>query len=601
MLLKENFSKIKYNLKRYGMFFTLKKIGKRVFRLPDKRKSNIEIYKQWIIENETDINKTEKLSYEPKISVVVPMYNTDEKFFKELIDCMKNQTYSKWELCLADGSSDENDSLKEYFKGEKRVKYKFLGKNNGISGNTNEAIAMATGKYIGFLDHDDLLAKNALYEIVRELNKDKKLEFIYTDEDKIDQNGERFEPHFKPDFSPETLECNNYITHFVVIKKELQKKIGLLDSRFNGAQDFDFVLRATENTTKIKHIPKILYHWRVHRDSTANVADSKPYAYESGLRASQAHLMRTGKKGLVDDGHDVPGIYKIYYEITGNPKVSILIPSKDNKLFLKTCINSIINKTDYQNYEIVIIENGSKKKETFKYYDSLSHNPKIKILKYESDDKEFNYSKLINFGVKNVDGEFVLQLNNDTRIINKDWLELLIGYAQNKEIGAVGGRLYYIDKSIQHAGIIVGLSGIAGNMLVKLPYGKHAYFGQESATRNVSAVTGACLFARRELYKEVGFMDEKDFKVAFNDVDFCLKLIKKGYRIVYNPYVELFHYESKTRGYELSEEKKKRFENECNIFKEKWGEYVDPYYNINFSLDSCNYDIKIKGENNVRK
>ncbi len=596
MGIKDNFIKIKYHLNRYGLRFTLKKIGKRIFKIGNNRKSNIAIYNQWISENENNEEKVESFSYEPKISVVVPMYNTNEKFFKELIDCMENQTYKNWELCLADGSSKENENLKQYFKDDKKIKYNFLGKNYGISGNTNSAMIMASGEYIGFLDHDDLLAQNALYEVVKELNQDREIELIYTDEDKIDQNGERFEPHFKPDYSPETLECNNYITHFVVIKKELQKKIGVLDTRFNGAQDFDFVLRAAENTDKIKHISKILYHWRVHRDSTANVADTKPYAYESGLRAVETHLMRTGKKAIVEFGQDIPGIYKIKYEVIGNPKVSILIPNKDNCRLLKNCIDSIFKVTGYLNYEIVIIENSSEKKETFDYYNSLSENPKVKILKYEDENKEFNYSKLINYGVKNVDGEYVLQLNNDTKIIQKDWLELLIGYAQNKEIGAVGGRLYYADKSIQHAGIIVGLSGIAGNMLVNLPYGKHAYFGQESATRNVSAVTGACLFARREVYEKVGYMDEENFKVAFNDVDFCLKLIKDGYRIVYNPYVELFHYESKSRGYEITEKQRERFNLECEKFKTKWGNYKDPYYNENFSLDSCNYDIKVRGE-----
>lgn len=500
--MKNSISKIKYNLKRYGFFFTLKKIFKKVFRIKENRKSDIEIYNEWIKENEQNINKTKKLSYNPKISIVVPVYNTDINFFKELISSVEKQTYSNWELCLADGSAKESEDVKNLVKDNSKIKYKFLGQNKGISGNTNEAISLATGDYIGFLDHDDTLSVNALYEIAKAINDDKEIEILYTDEDKIDQTGERFEPHFKPDFSPETLECNNYITHFVVIKKELQEKIGLIDPRFNGAQDFDYILRATENSNKIKHISKILYHWRVHRDSTANVADSKPYAYESGLRAVEAHLMRTGKKGIVEFGQDIPGIYKIKYSILGNPKVSILIPNKDNYKLLKKCIESILT-TEYQNYEIVIIENNSTKKETFNYYDSLSQNPKIKLLKYENEDKEFNYSKLINYGVKNTTGDFILQLNNDTKVINKDWLELLIGYAQNKEIGVVGGRLYYEDKSIQHAGIVVGLSGIAGNMLVNLSFGKRAYFGQESATRNVSAITGACLMARREIYEEV--------------------------------------------------------------------------------------------------
>lgn len=376
------------------------------------------------------------------------------------------------------------------------------------------------------------------------------------------------------------------------------KEFGKLSSEFNGAQDFDFVLRATNEAKEVLHISKILYHWRVHRNSTANVADAKPYAYEAGQRAVDAHIKRIGKKAVVENGQDVPGIYKIKYEIEGNPKVSILIPNKDNIDLLKNCIDSILKLTTYKNYEIVIIENNSEKKETFDYYNELEKNENIKILNFNknNDIKEFNYSKLINFGVKNVDGEFILQLNNDTKVLTSDWLELMVGYAQNKEIGVVGARLYYEDKTIQHAGIIVGLSGIAGNSLVNLPYGKHAYFGREAATRNVAAVTGACLLCRKELYEEVGFMDEEKFKVAFNDVDFCLKLLDKGYRNIYNPYVELIHYESKTRGYEYSEEKEERFNKEAENFKSKWKKYIDkdPYYNINFTRNTCNYDINIE-------
>ena len=434
-----------------------------------------------------------------------------------------------------------------------------------------------------------------MFEVVRAINENKNADFIYSDEDKIDENNERFEPYFKPDFSPETLECNNYITHFVVVKKDLLNEVGCLDSAFNGAQDFDFVLRATSKAKNVVHISKILYHWRVHRQSTAEVADAKPYAFEAGIKVVEKYLERTGKEGTVENGQDVPGIYKINYKVIGNPKVSILIPNKDNSKLLKDAINSIIENTTYNNYEIVVIENGSTEKETLKYYDELKDKPKVKILRID-ENGEFNYSRLINLGVKNVDGDFVLQLNNDTKILTKNWLEMMIGYSQQKEIGAVGGRLYYEDKTIQHAGIIVGLSGIAGNMLVNLPYGEKAYFGRESATRNVAAVTGACLLCRRELYEEVGYMDEEQFKVAFNDVDFCLKLLEKGYRNVYIPYVELYHYESKTRGYEYSKEKEERFNRESENFKNKWKNLLDkgdPYYNINFTRDTCNFDIKI--------
>ncbi len=606
MSLKNNFNKITYYFRRYGFWKTLNKVFRRIFHIKENRKSNQEEYKIWMSKNELsdeEIEKQRNFKFEknPKISIVVPMYNTDEVFLKELIESLKEQTYGNFELCLADGSQEENSNLKQYINDE-RIKYKFLASNKGISENTNEAIKIATGEYIGFLDHDDLLSKDALFEIVKVINENNKVDFIYSDEDKIDENYERFEPYFKPDFSPETLECNNYITHFVVVKKELIENVGLLDSRFNGAQDFDFVLRATEKAKNIVHIPKILYHWRVHKSSTANVADSKPYAYEAGVRVVEEHLKRVGKKGNVEFGQEVPGIYKIEYDVKGSPKVSILIPNKDHIELLKQCVNSILKLTTYDNYEIVIIENNSEKEETFKYYTEISKNEKVRVIDYtkslkKSDSKEFNYSKIINFGVKKVNGDFVLQLNNDTKLLTPNWLELFIGYAQQKDIGAVGARLYYEDKTLQHAGIIVGLSGIAGNALVNLPYGKHAYFGREAATRNVSAVTGACLFSRRELYKEIGFMDEEKFEVAFNDVDFCLKLLQKGYRIVYNPYIELMHYESKSRGYEYSKKQQERFEKESNNFKEKWKDFLenkDPYYNKNFTLKTCNYDIDIE-------
>ena len=598
-MIKQKISRIIYNLKRYGILRTIKKIISRVFKLNKKdSKSQSEIYKNWILHNEPDefeLDKQQKtkFDYNPKISIVVPMYNTNEEFFKDLLNSLYSQSYKNWELCLADGSEKQNEMIQGLIMNHKEIKYKFLNENKGISENTNRAIEMADGDYIVFLDHDDCLAPFAIYEIVDCLNKNPETEFIYSDEDKIDENGERFDPYFKPDYSPETLECNNYITHLVAVKKELVEKIGKLDNRFDGAQDFDFVLRATERTKNIVHIPKVLYHWRAHRNSTANVADAKNYAYEAGKRVVEEHLKRVDKQGIVENPGEVPGIYKIKFAVSGNPKVSILIPNKDNYKVLEKCIKSILKLTTYENYEILIIENNSDNQETFKYYEKIKQNPKIKVLEYP--EKGFNYSKIINFGVRNADADFILQLNNDTKILTSDWLELFIGYAQNKEMGAVGARLYYPDKSIQHAGIACGIAGIAGNLLVNLPYGAHGYFGREAATRNVSAVTGACLFSRREIYEEVDFMDEELFKVAFNDVDFCLKILEKGYRIVYNPYIELIHYESKTRGYENTPEKRARFENEANNFKEKWKYFLekgDPYYSKNFSLENSNFTIR---------
>jgi len=617
MDVKNNFKKLKYHFKRYGFIETIKKVFKRIFHIKENKMTNQEQYEIWMKNNlplDIDFEFQEKAKFrnKPKISIVVPMYNTNENFFKELIECLINQTYSNWELLLADGSENKNENLKQYYESDERIKYKFLNCNEGIAENTNAALKMVTGDFVAFLDHDDLLSRDALYEVVNVINKNKEVDFIYTDEDKIDEDGERFEPYFKPEYSPETLECNNYITHLVVLKKDIIDKIGFLNSKFNGAQDFDYVLRASEEAKQIIHIPKILYHWRAHRNSTADTADAKPYAYKAGLEVIEDHLKRVGKSGIVEYGQDVPGIYKIKYEIFDNPKVSIVIPNKDHIDLLKTCINSIVKLTTYSNYEIIIIENNSEKNETFEYYKKIVKNKNIKVLNYNENtvlnsygvqdvtckntnlEKEFNYSSLINFGVRNASGEYILQLNNDTKLLTGDWLETFIGYAQNKEIGAIGARLYFSDKSIQHAGIIVGIAGIAGNALVNLPYGKHAYFGREAATRNTSAVTGACLFCRKELYEEVGFMDEEKFKVAFNDVDFCLKLMEKGYRNLYNPYVELIHFESKTRGYEITEEQQERFNNEANNFKKKWKKFLDkgdPYYNKNFTRKSCNFDI----------
>lgn len=602
MKIKNMVSILKIYLKQYGIIKTLQKIfkvlynrilGRNMYASKNKR------YKIWIENNEPTFEeleeqKKEKFKIEPKISLVVPMYNTPVKYFKELVESLINQTYENWELCLADGSVEKNELLQEVINKDNRIKYKFLNENKGISGNTNSAIQMATGDYIALLDHDDLIPVFCLYELVKTINKNPEVEFIYTDEDKITgDDNKRYDPHFKPDFSIDTLRSNNYITHLAVFKKELMNKLEGFRDEYNGAQDFDIILRMAENTNKIVHIPKILYHWRVHQDSTAMISAAKPYAYEAGKRAVEDHLKRQNLKARVTHGGDMHGVYQVEYEVEGNPKVSILIPNKDSVKLLKNCINSILKLTTYSNYEIVIIENNSEKKETFEYYNEIKKLEKIKILKYP--EKGFNYSKIINYGVKNCDGDFTVQLNSDTKLLTPNWLEKFIGFAQRKDIGAVGARLYYKDKSIQHAGISIGICGLAANLFVNTPKGVHAYLGRECTTRNVSAVTGACLFSRKSIYEEVGYMDEEKFAVAFNDVDFCLKLREKGYLIVYNPYIEFIHYESKTRGYEVTPEKKARFEKESNNFKNKWKEQLketDPYSNINFSKDNANCTIR---------
>lgn len=591
---------IELNLKQKGFKYTIKKAIKFIAN-KILRKDNTHSYNIWIKNNEPTTNELEeqrkaKFEIEPKFSLIVPMYNTPENYFEELVNCLINQTYKNWELCLADGSKEENKKICEIVKKDDRIKYKFLNENKGIAGNTNAALEMATGDYIVLVDHDDLIPLFCLYELTKAINENPEVEFIYTDEDKIrGEDNKRYDPHFKPDFAIDTLRSNNYITHLSVFKKELMSKIEGFRDKYDGAQDYDIILRAIENTNKILHIPKVLYHWRVHQNSTAMISDAKPYAYEAGIRAISDHLERQGLHAKVTHGGDMHGVYQVEYEVEGNPKVSILIPNKDSVKLLKNCINSILNLTTYKNYEIIIIENNSEKEETFRYYKELEKIEKIIIINYP--EKGFNYSKIINYGVKNCDGEYVVQLNSDTKLMTPNWLEKFIGYGQRKDIGAVGARLYYKDKSIQHAGISVGIQGLAANLFVNTPKGVHAYFGRECTTRNVSAVTGACLFSKRSIYEEVGYMDEERFSVAFNDVDFCLKIRSKGYLIVYNPYIEFIHYESKTRGYENTPQKKARFEKESNNFKNKWGKVLkheDPYYNINFSKDIANCSIKVE-------
>ena len=555
-------------------------------------------YQKWIEFNEPSLEELEeqkntKFKINPKISILVPLFNTPVMFFDELVECLINQTYTNWELCLADGSENENPEIINIIKKDDRIKYKFIGENKNISGNTNECLSLATGDYIALLDHDDLLPIFSLYEIVKAINENPDVEFIYTDEDKIMKVKEnRVDPYFKPDFSPDTLRANNYITHFSIFKKEIMDKLEGERSKYDGAQDYDLILRMSEIATNIVHIPKILYHWRIHPNSTAEMPDAKPYAYEAGRQAVQDHINRIGLKGTVEFG-ETPGVYQTCYEVKGNPKVCIIIPNKDASDILKTCIESIQKLTTYTNYEIIIVENNSEEKETFEFYKSLEDNEKIRVVYYPK--KGYNYAGIINYGVKNCDGEYVVQLNNDTELITPNWIEKFLGFAQREDVGAVGARLYYKDGSIQHAGIVVGICGLAANMLTGLPKGNHGYFAKESLIQNVSAVTGACLFSRRDIYEKVGFMDEENLAVAFNDVDFCLKIRELGKLIIYNPFVEFWHYESKTRGYEDTPEKKERFERESNYFKTKWKEVIskgDPYYNINLRDDTAQYEIK---------
>ena len=550
------------------------------------------LYQMWIENNEPSKEELEeqrntKFKINPKISIIIPMYNTPINFFEELVNNLINQTYTNWELCLADGSPEKNEKLEKIYKKDERIKYKFIGENKGIAGNTNEALSLVTGDFVALLDHDDLLPIFSLYEIEKCINENPDVEFIYTDEDKFEKlGGKRYDPYFKSDFAPDTLRANNFICHFSVFKKELMDKLGGFRSKYDGAQDYDILLRMSEETNNIIHIPKILYHWRVHSLSTAKSGGTaKPYAYEAGIKAIQDHIDRIGLKGTVESGNTL-GTYKVNYEIQGNPKVSIVIPNKDYVKTLKVCINSIKKLTTYENYEIIIVENNSEENETFEYYKKIDGKDKIKVVYFP--EKEFNYSKIINFGVKNSTGDYIVQLNNDTELLTPNWLQEMLGFAQRDDVGAVGAELFYPDNTIQHAGIIIGIGGVAGHVFKNLPKGIHGYFSKDAMIQNLSAVTAACIMTPKSIYDEVGYMDEK-FKVAFNDVDFCLKIRQTGKLIVYNPYVQFIHYESKSRGFEDTPEKKKRFQSEVDRFHDKWQSVLDkgdPYYNINLRLDN---------------
>lgn len=552
----------------------------------------LDSYNKWIQANEPNQEELEeqrntKFDINPKISIIVPMFNTPKQFFEELVDSLILQTYSNWELCLADGSEKENKELKKITQKDKRIKYKFIGENKGISGNTNEALHLATGDYIALLDHDDILPEFSLFEIVKCINKHPNVDFIYTDEDKFEElGGKRYDPYFKSDFGPDTLRANNFICHFSVFKKELMDKLGGFRKEFDGAQDYDIILRMSEEAKEIIHIPKILYHWRVHELSTAKSGGhAKPYAYDSGAKAIKAHIDRLGLEGEVVQGNTL-GTYKINYKVKGNPKVSIIIPNKDYASTLKVCLKSITKLTTYQNYEIVVVENNSTEPETFEYYKKIDGKNKIRVVYYP--EKEFNYSKIINFGVRESKGDYIVQLNNDTELITPDWIQEMLGFAQREDVGAVGVKMLYPDKTIQHAGIIVGIGGVAGHVFKNIPHNMHGYFSKDAMVQNLSAVTAACIMTPRHIYDDVGYMDE-NFKVAFNDVDFCLKIRQLNKLIVYTPYVEFYHYESKSRGYEDTVEKQQRFKGEIDRFLSKWQGFLDkgdPYYNINLRLDN---------------
>ena len=554
-------------------------------------------YLHWIANNtptEKDLEnqRAHVFDYMPKISIVVPLFNTPEKFLRQMIESVRAQTYANWELCLADGStSSENLGEIAASYGDERIRYRKLEENKGISGNSNEAIQMAAGDYVALLDHDDLIMPHALYSYVALVNEDRDYEFMYSDEDKITEDGKyRFNPFFKPDFAPDTLHTFNYITHFSVFKKSLLDEIGGFEDRFNGAQDFDIILRATEKAKKIGHISDILYHWRISEGSTALSSAAKSYTVEAGRLAVETAYQRLGVKNAHVGSCQYPNYYITRYDLPDpKPLISIIIPNRDEKGTLENCITSIKEKSTYPNYEIIIVENNSTEKETFDYYAQLEQDSRIHIVRW---DHPFNYSALNNYAASQAKGELLLFLNNDVSVISPDWLEQMAMHAMRPEIGQVGAKLYYPDNTIQHSGIVLKIGPVANHPHKFLSRFDIGYFGLLVATHNVSSVTAACAMMRASVFHEVGGFDER-FTVAYNDVDLSLKVREKGYYILWTPFAELYHNESKTRGLETTSEKMERLDREAALWLSKWDEKYpyDPYYNINLTNEKLDYSV----------
>ncbi|MCD8327424.1 MAG: glycosyltransferase [Lachnospiraceae bacterium] len=602
-------------------------------------------------ERETDF------AYRPLISILVPLYNTDQTMLREMIDSVESQTYENWQLCLADGSDAEHAyvgqtcaeyAAKEKQQGRNRIRYQVLAKNEGISGNTNECLKLADGEYIGLLDHDDILHPSVLFEYVKAINE-QGADYLYCDEATF-QSGDinhMLTMHFKPDYAPDNLRANNYICHFSVFQRSLLEGTELFRPRFDGSQDHDMILRLTDRAKSIVHVPKLMYYWRCHPASTASNIGAKTYAIEAARNAVADHLRVHGYKNFtITSTRAFETIFKIRYEIQGNPKISIVIANQDHEADLRRCISSIYEKSTYENWEIIVVENGSTQKEIFGYYRELlglkadaslfermmdpdekgdrsgkaaedeagrngkaavggisqsgdglvSPDGKVRIVKWVSEGA-FNYSAVNNYGVSFASGEYILLLNNDTEVITVNWLEELLMYAQRQDVGAVGAKLYYPDKTIQHAGVVLGLGAhrTAGHSHYKQPKANLGYMGRLCYAQNVSAVTGACLMVRKSLFDQVKGLDE-GFAISLNDVDFCLKLRQLGYLNVFTPFAELYHYESASRGLDDAGEKAERYNKESERFRDKWREVLekgDPYYNPNFSLDRSDFSLKI--------
>ena len=534
------------------------------------------------------------LARTPLFSVIVPVYDTPERFLREALDSVLVQVYPHWELCIADDASRAphvRRILAEYAAHDERVKLALRETNGHISASSNTALALAGGEFVALLDHDDVLAPEALFENALVVNRHPEVDIIYSDEDKIDDEGRRHDPYFKPDWSPDSVLARNYVSHLGVYRRSLVEAVGGFREGFEGSQDYDLLLRASERAGRIEHIPRPLYHWRVHEGSTATDRGQKNYAHEAAIRALEEALARRGEPGRVEDSAAAPGLYTVRYALARPGRVSIIVPTRDHGADVDLCLRSVFERSTYRDIEVVLVDNGSRDPESLRVFGAwLQREPER--LKLVAHDVPFNFSEINNFAVARSTGAYVVLLNNDTEVIAPDWIEALMEQAQRPSVGAVGAKLLYDDGTIQHAGVIVGLGGVAGHSHKHLAGDDPGYFFTPQTVNNYSAVTAACLMVRREVYDEVGGLDER-LRIAFNDVDFCLRIRAAGYYNVYLPHVQLYHHESKSRGAEDTPEKTERFLGEQLLMHERWqtDERSDPFYNRNLTLETENYAI----------
>ncbi len=535
------------------------------------------------------------LSWQPMISVVMPVFNTPENFLYRAIESVVTQLYSNWELCIANDASTEphvRHLLDRYSKKDARIKVTNRELNGHISAASNSALEMVAGEFVAFLDHDDELAEHALYRVVCELNRHPEAQLLYSDEDIVDENGNRLSHHFKPDWNPEFFYAVNYICHLAVYRTALVKTLGGFRRGFEGSQDYDLALRCTARIAPnhIRHIPEILYHWRAIDGSTAKNAAHKCYATGAGLNALQEHFQLLEIEAIVEQG-PLPTTYRVRYPISGSkPKVSLIIPTRNGYRLIHQCVQSIFSKTEYSNYQIIIVDNQTNDEKTLDYFKSLECEKRVKVLKYPF---PFNYSAINNFAVRHADGDVIGLLNNDTEIISPEWLDEMVSHAIQPDVGAVGAKLLYPDGRIQHAGVILGLGGLAAHSHRLFRSDDAGYLGRLVLTQELSAVTAACMVLRKVLFEKVGGFNEKDLPIAYNDVDLCLRLRTTGYRIVWTPHALLYHHESASRGLEDTPHKQGRFAKETDYMRGKWGDklLVDPFYNPNLTLDREDFSL----------